>query len=53
MSAPGAVKAARVYVEAGTAAAFARRLLSAHGVPEQDAAIVAACRAASTAFGAG
>ncbi len=43
MSAPGALKAARVYVEAGAADAFARRLLSAHGVPEQDAAIVAAC----------
>ena len=43
MSAQGAVEAARVYVEAGAAAAFARRLLVAHGVPEHDAAIVAAC----------
>src|SRR5262249_34382379 len=43
MSAPGAVKAARVYVEAGVADAFARRLLLAHGVPEPDAATVAAC----------
>src|SRR5215472_144074 len=43
MSAQGAVEAARVYVEAGAADAFARRLLVAHGVPEDDAAIVAAC----------
>jgi len=43
MSAPGTVKAARVYVEAGAADAFARRLLLAHGVPEHDAATVAAC----------
>src|SRR5262249_8682318 len=33
----------RVYVEAGAADAFARRLLLAHGVPEPDAATVAAC----------
>jgi LDH2 family malate/lactate/ureidoglycolate dehydrogenase len=43
MSAPPAVKAARVYVEAGAADAFARRLLLAHGVPDEDAATVAAC----------
>ena len=43
MSAPSAVEAARVYVEAGAADAFARRLLVAHGVPEHDAATVAAC----------
>jgi LDH2 family malate/lactate/ureidoglycolate dehydrogenase len=43
MSAQGAVEAARVYVEAGAADAFARRLLVAHGVPEHDAATVAAC----------
>jgi len=43
MSAPPALEAARVYVEAGAADAFARRLLLAHGVPEHDAAIVAAC----------
>ena len=43
MSAPDAVKAARVYVEAGAADAFARRLLFAHGVPDEDAATVAAC----------
>jgi len=43
MSAPGAVEAARVYVEAGAADAFARRLFVARGVPEHDAAIVAAC----------
>jgi hypothetical protein len=53
MSAPGEVEAGRVYVEAGAADAFARRLLLAHGMPEHDAAIVAACRATSTAFGAG
>jgi hypothetical protein len=34
MSALSAVKAARVYVEAGAADAFARRLLLAHGVPD-------------------
>src|SRR5262249_33626659 len=43
MSAQGALEAARVYVEAGAADAFARGLLLAHGVPEHDAAIVAAC----------
>jgi len=43
MSAPPAVETARVYVEAGAADAFARRLLVAHGVPEHDAATVAAC----------
>ena len=43
MSAPGAVKAARVYAEAGAADAFARRLLIAHGVPADDAAMIAAC----------
>jgi LDH2 family malate/lactate/ureidoglycolate dehydrogenase len=43
MSAPGEVEAGRVYVEAGAADAFARRLLLAHGMPEHDAAIVAAC----------
>ena len=43
MSAPPAVEAARVYVEAGAADAFARRLFVARGVPEHDAAIVAAC----------
>jgi LDH2 family malate/lactate/ureidoglycolate dehydrogenase len=37
------VKAARVYAEAGAAEAFARRLLVAYGVPEEDAATVAAC----------
>ena len=37
------VTAARVYAEAGAADAFARRLLVAHGLPEQDAAIVAGC----------
>jgi hypothetical protein len=53
MSAPPALEAARVYVEAGAADAFARRLLLGHGVPEHDAATVAACRVISTAFGAG
>jgi LDH2 family malate/lactate/ureidoglycolate dehydrogenase len=43
MSAPPALEAARLYVEAGAADAFARRLLLAHGVPEHDAAIVAGC----------
>ena len=43
MSALSAVKAARVYVEVGAADAFARRLLLAHGVPDADAATVAAC----------
>ena len=43
MSAPGAVTAARVYAEAGTANAFARRLLIAHGVPADDSAMIAAC----------
>src|SRR6266481_9986947 len=43
MSAPPALEAARLYVEAGAADAFARRLLLAHGVPEHDAATVAAC----------
>ena len=43
MSAPTALEAARLYVEAGAADAFARRLLRAHGVPEHDAATVAAC----------
>ena len=43
MSAPPALEAARLYVEAGAADAFARRLLRAHGVPEHDAATVAAC----------
>jgi hypothetical protein len=42
MSAPSALEAARLYVEAGAADAFARRLLLAHGVPEHDAATVAA-----------
>jgi LDH2 family malate/lactate/ureidoglycolate dehydrogenase len=43
MSAPQAVTASRVYAEAGAADAFARRLLVAHGVPDADAAVVAAC----------
>ena len=43
MSAPPALEAALLYVEAGAADAFARRLLLARGVPEHDAAIVAAC----------
>jgi hypothetical protein len=43
MSVPPALEAARLYVEAGAADAFARRLLLAHGVPEHDAATVAAC----------
>src|SRR5262252_3076980 len=34
---------ARVYVAHGAADALARALLAAHGVPERDAAIVAAC----------
>jgi LDH2 family malate/lactate/ureidoglycolate dehydrogenase len=37
------VTAARVYAEAGGADAFARQLLAAHGLPEQDAALVAGC----------
>src|SRR5262249_44077623 len=43
MSAQSAVKAGRIYVEAGAADAFARRLLLAHGVPDEDAATIAAC----------
>ena len=43
MAAPQPVTSDRVYVEAGAADAFARRLLVAHGVPDADAAIVAAC----------
>ena len=43
MSALSAVKAARVYAEAGAADAFARRLLLAHGVPDEDAVTIAAC----------
>jgi len=43
MPAEGAVSADRVHVEASAADAFARRLLAAHGVPETDAATVAAC----------
>src|SRR5262245_38627001 len=38
-----AVAAGRVHVRAEDAEAFVRRLLAAHGVPEEDAAIVAAC----------
>jgi LDH2 family malate/lactate/ureidoglycolate dehydrogenase len=38
-----AVTAERVYAEPGAADAFARRLLVAHRLPEQDAAIVAGC----------
>ena len=43
MSAPQAVTASRVYAQAGAADAFARRLLVAHGAPEADAAVIAAC----------
>jgi LDH2 family malate/lactate/ureidoglycolate dehydrogenase len=43
MPEPAAVRADRVYAHATDADAFARRLLIAHGVPDTDAAIVAAC----------
>jgi LDH2 family malate/lactate/ureidoglycolate dehydrogenase len=43
MAPPQAVTASSVYADAGAADAFARRLLVAHGVPDDDAAIVAAC----------
>jgi len=40
---PSAAAADRVHVRAEAADAFVRRLLATHGVPEQDAATVAAC----------
>jgi LDH2 family malate/lactate/ureidoglycolate dehydrogenase len=43
MSVPQTDKTDRVHASAEAADAFARRLLIAHGVPEADAAIVAAC----------
>jgi LDH2 family malate/lactate/ureidoglycolate dehydrogenase len=43
MSASPTVDTSRVYADAADADAFARRLLSAHGVPKADAAIVAGC----------
>src|SRR5262245_56155865 len=38
-----ATVADRIYVTAGAADDFARRLLNVHGLPDEDAAIVAGC----------
>ena len=43
MSAPQAIRSDRVYAAAEAAEAFARRLLIAHGLSDQDAATVAGC----------
>jgi len=43
MSARRGIESDRVYVAAEAADAFARRVLMANGVPDADAAIVAAC----------
>jgi LDH2 family malate/lactate/ureidoglycolate dehydrogenase len=43
MSASATAAADRVYADSADADAFARRLLAAHGVPDADAATVAAC----------
>ena len=43
MSAPQPVKTERVYAAVDAADAFARRLLIAHGLTSEDAAIVAGC----------
>src|SRR5436190_22451499 len=43
MASPPPAAAARVYVAADAADAFVRRLLHAHGLPQDDAATVASC----------
>jgi LDH2 family malate/lactate/ureidoglycolate dehydrogenase len=40
---PGGAKAERVYVAPDAAESFVRRLVAAHGAPDDDAAIVARC----------